>query len=59
MNRIEAIKYIHKNNLVHPRCACCKAIYCGNDCSNQVDEELIQLVMEGKLDNYETLDSKR
>lgn len=49
MNRIEAIKYIHKNNLVHPRCACCKAIYCGNDCSNQVDEELIQLVMEEKI----------
>ena len=49
MTRKEAIIYIMKNNINHPRCMCCKNKLCSDNCEDKVDKELIQLVMERKL----------
>lgn len=49
MTKEEAVAYIIKNNITHPRCRHCRNKLCSDACEDQVDEELIQYVMEGKL----------
>lgn len=49
MTKEEALFYIIKNNITHPRCAHCKNKLCSDACEDKVDEELVQYVMEGKL----------
>lgn len=52
-NRSDAIAFIIENRIAHPRCRCCKVkTLCPETCENEVDNELIELVMQGKINEH-------
>lgn len=51
-NRSDAIAFIVENRIAHPRCRCCKVKLCSEACENNVDNELIELVIQGKINEH-------